>query len=200
MRTAGNAWRRIAASAGCAVLLAGCSAQIAGTGTLAADARPPAAGPSGAAPTGPAATPRPTALTTTQPPVPPPTTGPGSTTGSAAPSPRPGTIPAAFAGVWTGVAAQPGSTLPSWTARLVLPAGGTAGTFAVGTFCLGRVTVQAASQTRLVAREVIVSDPSDRCAEAGTITLDRTDANQVRMRWVDATRADNTASATLSRS
>jgi hypothetical protein len=173
-----------------AVLVAGCSSQVAGRGTLAEGAGPIPSGPGRAGPG--------TAAPSTSGPPPAPTTTATATTAPAPTAPA-GAIPAAFAGIWTGSVDQPGSVLPRWDAVLGLPQGRTTGTFKVGSFCSGVVTVLSASQVLLVGREVIISDPGNKCAAAGMITLQRTGANQVRMRWVDSDHADNTASGTLTR-
>ena len=74
-----------------------------------------------------------------------------------------------FAGTWTGPVTQPRSAIPRWTAMLVLARGGRSGTFVVSGFCRGSMTLLAVSRTRLVAREVISSDPQNRCAASGTV-------------------------------
>lgn len=168
----------------CAMLAAGCQTQVAGKGTIAAASSQATTTSAPGTPTS-TASPTPTATPTADP-----TTTP--------PAPA-NTVPAAFAGTWTGRADQPGSVLPHWSAVLVLPQGRTAGTFAVATFCTGVATVLAATQTRLIAREVITSDPRDKCAASGIITVQRTAANRATMRWVDTDHPDNTATATLVR-
>jgi hypothetical protein len=158
---------------------AGCDTQVVGRPTFAEPSRPattPAAAPTGTpSTTGPA-----------------PTTQPSST-------PAAGTVPTEFGGTWTGNMNQPNSVLPHWLATLVLTAGRNGGTFTVGTICRGLVVVLSASPTRLTLREVIVSDPTSRCAASGTIAMQRTSPIRATMRWVDSDHADNIATGTLGR-
>ncbi len=179
--------------AGC--LLGGCAETVAGRGALQEGPFPgrPSAGPGTAGP----GTPAPPS-----PPTPAPTPTPTRTvTATPAPprTPPPGTVPAEFAGTWTGPVTQPRSAIPRWTARLVLARGRRSGTFVVSGFCRGSMTLLAVSRTRLVAREVISSDPQNRCAASGTVTLRRTAADRATMRWVDSDHPDNVASGTLTR-
>jgi hypothetical protein len=163
---------------------AGCDTQVVGRPTFAEPPRPattPAAQPTGTpSTTGPATT------------GPAPTTQPSST-------PAAGTVPTEFGGTWTGNMSQPNSVLPHWLATLVLTAGRSGGTFTVGTICHGPVVVLSASPTRLTLREVIGSDPTNRCAASGTITMQRTSPIRATMRWVDSDHADNIATGTLGR-
>ena len=108
-------------------------------------------------------------------------------------------IPVGFAGTWSGPVRQPNSVIPRWTAVLQLPHGQRAGTFTIAGYCRGPAVVLSASRTRLVLREIISSDPGNRCAASGTITLDAVGGGRLRMSWVDADHRDNTASGTLTR-
>ena len=172
--------------AGAAVLLAACSTTVAGEGTLAPEALvpagPPTASPATASPTrAPAPTPAP-APTRTAPRTPP-----------------PGTVPTAFAGHWRGRMAQPRGVITGWTAGLRLTAGGRTGSFSITGYCRGTVTVVAVGRSRLVLREVITSDPRNRCAASGIVRLTPAGAGRLRMTWEDGDHSWNTASGVLSK-
>jgi hypothetical protein len=94
---------------------------------------------------------------------------------------------------------QPTGVITTWTAIIVLRQGAKTGAFSVAPYCRGGFVVIAASSTRLVLRDVITSDPSNRCAASGTIRMRRTGANRATASWVDADHADNTAAGTLTR-
>ncbi|MEN3356286.1 MAG: molecular chaperone DnaK [Mycobacteriales bacterium] len=164
--------------AGC-LLAAGCSDTVVGHGDYLADPGTVTATPTGS-PSPPTPTPTPSR--------------PGPTATSAS-----GTVPAIFGGTWRGPVSQPGSVIPAWNAQLVLPAGKPVGTFTVVSFCSGSVAVLSASPAQLVLREVITSDPRNKCAASGTMTLRRTAANRATMHWVDSDHPDNVADGNLTK-
>ena len=168
--------------AAAAVLLAGCSTTVAGSGALAPEALTPV---QQAAPPPASATPPPT-----------PTPAPTSTGG---PAPRLPTVPAGFAGSWQGPVTQPGSTIPAWTAQLRLTGGRREGVFVIAGYCRGSTAVLASARTRLVLQEVISSDPRNVCAASGTITLTPSGDGRLRFRWVDRDHPDNIATGLLRR-
>ena len=191
-----RAVRRVAVGglAVCLLVATGCESELAGTGGY-AEAGLPTPGPSTA---GPASTPATSTASGTSGP-------PSSPTRTATPRPAPsttvpGTIPAAFAGTWTGPMRQPTGVITSWTAVIVLRTGTRSGVFNASPYCRGTYVVLAASKIRLVLREVTTSDPSNRCAASGTVTLGKTSATRARARWVDSDHADNTATGILTRS
>jgi hypothetical protein len=50
-----------------------------------------------------------------------------------------------------------------------------------------------------VLREVISSDPQDRCADSGVVTLQRTSGTRANFRWVDDADPTNIATGALLR-
>lgn len=183
---------RAAAVAALTVLAAGCATTVAGTGTVAADAR---------APVGTTATPSPTPG-----PTPSPTATPSPTPRpTASPTPGPTRDPLAvtrfWSGTWRGTVLQPGSTIPRWTAEVALPFGAVRGRFEIQGQCSGYADVIAISGTKLVLLEEITSDPSGTCADRGTVELVRIGGrdDQVRIVWTDIAQAANSGTGTLKR-
>ncbi len=177
-------WRAVAGALAGSLLVAGCSTAVAGRGdyleglgTVTATSTVDSPEPAPTAPTGTAPRAAPTG----------------------APSAAPGTVPASFGGTWRGQVKQPSGVVSAWTAQLVLPVGRQIGTFTIVSLCSGIASVVSASPSRLVLLEVIASDPQDRCAASGTITLQRTAANRATLRWVDTDHPDNTATGNLNK-
>jgi hypothetical protein len=173
-------WRAVAGALAGSLLVAGCSTAVAGHGDYLEGLGTVTA----------------TSTVDSPEPAPPP---PTSTTPTAAPTAAPGTVPASFGGTWRGQVKQPTGVVSAWTAQLVLPVGRQIGTFTVVSLCSGIASVVSASPSRLVLLEVIASDPQNRCAASGTITLQRTAANRAKLRWVDTDHPDNTATGNLSK-
>jgi hypothetical protein len=107
-------------------------------------------------------------------------------------------IPARFAGTWSGEARQASGVVRQWAATLVLPQGGTSGTFTIpGIPCWATVTVTQVTRARILLSETVNSNPSGNCAASGVISLDRTGAGTARMFWRDATHPGNVATGIL---
>jgi predicted Ser/Thr protein kinase len=111
-------------------------------------------------------------------------------------------IPARFAGTWNGEARQKKGVITQWPATLVLPQGGTRGTFSISTIpCTATVTVTQVTKVRILLSETVNSNPSGNCATSGliSISLAGAEAGTARMFWRDATDPGNSATGTLIR-
>jgi hypothetical protein len=109
-------------------------------------------------------------------------------------------IPARFAGTWNGEARQADGVIRHWAATLVLPQGGTMGTFTIPSIpCRATVTVAQVTRARILLNETVDSNPSGNCAASGVISLNRAGVARVKMLWEDSGDPANVATGFLIR-
>jgi hypothetical protein len=133
----------------------------------------------------------------------------GATGGPAASTSRPATgtpsgaplspIPQPFAGRWAGQVFRPNTQNPVRSLIIVLPLGKTTGTFTIGGYCSGIISVLSTTSTRLLALEAVSVDPNKRCGSGGFLSLDLTAGNRVQVSWNDPSQADQVAPGVLTR-
>jgi Protein kinase domain len=118
--------------------------------------------------------------------------------------PAPGRTPAAsgaaswLAGTWIGSADQPTGVVTHWTAELTFSRSGRDGTFRFPSLgCSGALIVTRRTPTTASVYEDLTRNPRKVCAPAGQLTLSRSGATGMRMRWQDATNRSNVATGYL---
>jgi serine/threonine protein kinase len=120
--------------------------------------------------------------------------------GQAAPGPTPPASPAAswLAGTWIGSADQPAGVITHWTAELTFLRSGRVGTFRFPSLgCSGTLIVTGTTPTTASVHEDLTQNPHNVCAPGGLMTLSRSGATGMRMRWQDATNRSNVATGYL---
>lgn len=123
-----------------------------------------------------------------------------SPAGQPAPGRTPPTSAAAswLAGTWVGSAYQPTGVVTHWTAELTFLRSGRAGTFRFPSLgCSGTLIVTGTTPTTAWVYEDLAGNPHKVCAPGGLITLSRSGATGIRMRWQDATDRSNVATGYL---
>jgi Protein kinase domain len=103
-----------------------------------------------------------------------------------------------FAGTWVGSAHQPTGVVTHWTAELTFPRSGRTGTFRFSSLdCSGTLIVTGTTPTTASVYEDLTRNPHKICAPGGLLTLSRSGATGMRMRWQDATDSSNVATGYL---
>jgi hypothetical protein len=103
-----------------------------------------------------------------------------------------------LAGTWTGSADQPNGVITHWTAELTFARSGRTGTFRFPSLdCSGTLVVTGRTPTTASVAEQLTRNPRKVCAPAGQLTLSRSGATGMRMRWQDATNRSNVATGYL---
>ena len=118
--------------------------------------------------------------------------------------PAPGRTPATsgagswLAGSWIGSADQPHGVVTHWTAELTFSRSGRAGTFRFPSLgCSGTLIVTGRTSTTASVYEDLARNPGKVCAPGGLMTLYRSGATGMRMKWQDATDRSNVATGFL---
>jgi serine/threonine protein kinase len=105
-----------------------------------------------------------------------------------------------FAGTWTGTADQPTGLIMHWTVRLILPAKGTIGRFALPSMhCSGQLFVTDSGSTTALVAEEVRSNPRGLCAQNGLMTLTRSGSGEMELTWQDTSNSSNVADGRLYR-
>jgi serine/threonine protein kinase len=110
------------------------------------------------------------------------------------------TSPAAswLAGTWVGSADQPTGMVTHWTAELTFARSGRVGTFRFPSLgCSGTLIVTGTTPTTASVHEDLTQNQHKICAPSGLMTLSRSGATGMRMRWQDATNRSNVATGYL---
>ena len=111
------------------------------------------------------------------------------------------TVPRAFDGIWEGAARQPGGTVTTWSARLVLARDESVGAFQIqgeGLDCSGTLTVLEQDSKRLVLDAPVTTEDGDQgCADRGTMTIQRQGRTLALFTWVDVAKPENKAGGIL---
>jgi Protein kinase domain len=103
-----------------------------------------------------------------------------------------------LAGTWIGSADQPDGVVTHWTADLTFSRSGRAGTFRFPSLgCSGTLVVTGRTPTTASVYEDLTRNPRQVCAPGGLMTLSRSGATGMRMRWQDATDRSNVATGFL---
>jgi hypothetical protein len=103
-----------------------------------------------------------------------------------------------FAGTWVGSAHQPAGVVTHWTAELTFSRSGRAGVFRfLSLECSGTLIVTGTTPTTVSVYEDLTRNPRKICASGGLMTLSRSGATGMRMRWQDATDRSNVATGYL---
>jgi Protein kinase domain len=103
-----------------------------------------------------------------------------------------------FAGTWIGSADQPDGVVTNWTAELTFSRSGRTGTFRFPSLgCSGTLIVTGRTPTTASVYEDLTRNPGKVCAPGGLMTLSRSGATGMRMRWQDATDRSNVATGFL---
>jgi serine/threonine protein kinase len=103
-----------------------------------------------------------------------------------------------LAGTWVGSARQPTGVVTHWTAELTFSRSGRAGTFRFPSLdCSGTLIVTGTTPTTASVYENLTRNPHKVCAPGGLMTLSRSGATGMRMRWQDATNRSNVATGYL---
>lgn len=85
-----------------------------------------------------------------------------------------------------------------WTAELTFPRSGRTGTFRFSSLdCSGTLIVTGTTPTTASVYEDLTRNPHKICAPGGVMTLSRSGATGMRMRWQDATDRSNVATGYL---
>jgi hypothetical protein len=128
-----------------------------------------------------------------------------SLTGEPSPSSGP-TSPTAspptswLAGTWIGSASQPTGVITHWTAELTFSRSGRFGTFRFPSLgCSGTLIVTRMTPSTASVYEDLARNPHHVCVSGGLMTLSRSGATGMRMRWRDATNWNNVATGYLKR-
>jgi serine/threonine-protein kinase len=122
-----------------------------------------------------AARPRPDSLASQAPAIPP---------SAASPSAPPPSGRAAFGGTWSGTVSQPGSTAPSWTVELVIPAAGRDGSYSAPSLgCSGTLVVQKAAGANMTAMARTTSTVYPGCVVQARLFLTLSGSNGMSMAW-----------------
>jgi Protein kinase domain len=103
-----------------------------------------------------------------------------------------------LAGTWTGSASQPTGEVTHWTAELTFSRSGQVGTFRFPSLgCSGTLIVTAKTTTTASVYEDLTRNPHKVCAPGGLMTLSRSGASGMRMKWQDSTNRNNVATGYL---
>jgi hypothetical protein len=103
-----------------------------------------------------------------------------------------------LAGTWVGSADQPTGVVTHWTAELIFPRSGRAGTFRFPSLgCSGTLIVTRTTPTTASVYEDLTRNPHRVCAPGGLMTLSRSGTTGMRMTWQDATNRSNVATGYL---
>jgi serine/threonine protein kinase len=103
-----------------------------------------------------------------------------------------------LAGTWVGSARQPTGVVTHWTAELTFLRSGRAGTFRFPSLgCSGTLIVTGTTPTTASVYEELTRNRHKVCAPGGLMTLSRSGATGMRMRWQDATDRSNVATGYL---
>jgi serine/threonine protein kinase len=103
-----------------------------------------------------------------------------------------------LAGTWIGSADQPTGVVTHWTAELTFLRSGRVGIFRFPSLgCSGTLIVTGTTPTIASVYENLTRNPHKVCAPGGLMTLSRSGATGMRMRWQDATNRSNVATGYL---